>query len=43
MHGGNSPGAPIGNKNARKHGGYSAKTMAAVRYLKTIARLVKDF
>ncbi|WP_366514055.1 hypothetical protein [Rhizorhabdus sp.] len=42
MHGGTNPGAPIGNRNARKHGGYSADTLAAVRYLKEIARLVRD-
>jgi len=42
MHGGTNPGAPIGNLNARKHGGYSAKTMAAARYLKMIARLVRQ-
>ena len=36
-----NPGAPIGNRNARKHGGYSAKAMAAARYLKMIARLVR--
>ena len=42
MHGGTNPGAPIGNRNARKHGGYSAKTMAAARYLKMIARLVQQ-
>jgi len=41
MHGGTNPGAPVGNHNARKHGGYSAKTKAAVRYLKMIARLVR--
>lgn len=42
MHGGTNPGAPIGNRNARKHGGYSAKAIEAVRYLKAIARLVRD-
>ena len=42
MHGGTNPGAPIGNRNARKHGGYSAKTMAGARYLKMIARLVRQ-
>ncbi|MES2496388.1 MAG: hypothetical protein V4618_09750 [Pseudomonadota bacterium] len=42
MHGGTNPGAPIGNSNARKHGGYSAKTIAAVHYLRAIARLVQD-
>jgi hypothetical protein len=39
MHGGTNPGAPIGNRNARKHGGYSAETKAAVRLLKAYARL----
>ncbi|WP_369815839.1 hypothetical protein [Erythrobacter sp. QSSC1-22B] len=42
MHGGTNPGAPKGNQNARKHGGYSAKTLEAVRYMKAIARLVRD-
>lgn len=42
MHGGKGSGAPRGNRNARKHGGYSAKTLEAVRYLKAIARLVRD-
>ena len=42
LHGGLSPGAPKGNQNARKHGGYSAKTMAAVRYVKAMARLVRE-
>ena len=42
MHGGTNPGAPKGNQNARKHGGYSAKTLEAMRYVKAIARLVRD-
>ena len=42
MHGGTNPGAPIGNRNARKHGCYSASAMAAARYLKMIARLVRQ-
>lgn len=42
MHGGTNPGAPRGNQNARKHGGFSAKTLEAVRNLKAIARLVRD-
>jgi uncharacterized protein YjcR len=42
MHGGTNPGAPNGNRNARKHGAYSAKTIAAVRFLKQIARVVRD-
>jgi hypothetical protein len=29
MHGGKGSGAPAGNRNARKHGGYSAKTKEA--------------
>jgi hypothetical protein len=33
--------APQGNRNAWKHGGYSAKTMAAARYLKGIAGLLR--
>lgn len=41
MHGGTNPGAPKGNRNARKHGGRSAEAIAAVRYLKGIARLVR--
>jgi len=42
MHGGTNPGAPKGNQNARKHGGYSAKTLEAVRWLREIGRLVGD-
>lgn len=42
MHGGTNPGAPKGNQNARKHGGYSAKTLEAVRYVKAMARLVRE-
>ena len=42
MHGGKGSGAPIGNRNARKHGGYSAETKEAVRFIKSIARLVRD-
>lgn len=41
MHGGTNPGAPAGNSNARKHGGRSARAMAAARYLREIARMVK--
>ena len=42
MHGGTNPGAPEGNSNARKHGGRSARAMAAARYLREIARLVRE-
>jgi len=42
MHGGTNPGAPKGNRNAWKHGGRSADAMAAARYLREIARAVKE-
>lgn len=42
MHGGTNPGAPSGNRNARKHGGYSAKTLEAVRLVKAMARLARE-
>ena len=42
MHGGTNPGAPKGNRNAHKHGGRSAATLAAARYLKLIARLLRS-
>jgi len=37
-----NPGAPAGNRNARKHGGYSAKAKAAARFLESIARALQD-
>jgi hypothetical protein len=40
MHGGTNPGAPTGNRHAYKHGGYTAKTKAAARYLRNLARLL---
>jgi uncharacterized protein YjcR len=33
MHGGPSPGAPKGNKNALKHGWYSAEAIALRRHI----------
>jgi len=42
MHGGTNPGTPVGNRNAWKHGGYSANTMAAARFLKAVARIVRQ-
>jgi uncharacterized protein YjcR len=42
MHGGKGSGAPAGNRNARKHGGYSAKTKEAVRFVKAVARIVRE-
>ncbi|WP_430429218.1 HGGxSTG domain-containing protein [Parasphingorhabdus sp.] len=37
MHGGASTGAPKGNRNAWKHGAYSAETSVATRFLKEVA------
>ena len=39
MHGGKSPGAPKGNKNAFKHGHYTAEAIASRR---EIAKLLRD-
>ena len=39
MHGGLSPGAPNGNKNALKHGRYTAEAIANRR---TIAVLLRE-
>ena len=39
MHGGMSPGAPKGNKNALKHGHYTAKAIASRR---EIARVLRE-
>jgi hypothetical protein len=39
MHGGMSPGAPKGNKNAFKHGHYTAEAIASRR---EIAKLLRD-
>jgi glucans biosynthesis protein len=36
MHGGKSPGAPKGNKNAWKHGYYSAESIAMRRALRAL-------
>jgi uncharacterized protein YjcR len=38
MHGGMSPGAPKGNKNALKHGRYTAE---AIAYRRSIAELIR--
>ena len=49
MHGGKSPGAPRGNKNALKHGLYTAdsiadrrKIAALIRSMKGLAELVEE-
>ena len=36
MHGGKSPGAPKGNRNAWKHGYYSAETMAVRKLVRQL-------
>ena len=41
MHGGTSPGAPIGNANARKHGHYTAEAMAERRDITALIRGMK--
>ncbi len=41
MHGGTSPGAPIGNTNALKHGRYTAKTIAERRELAALLRTMR--
>ena len=38
MHGGKSPGAPKGNKNALKHGRY---TVEAITFRRSIAELIR--
>jgi hypothetical protein len=42
MHGGANSGPPAGNRNAWKHGGRSADTIAAARWLRRVAKLVAD-
>jgi hypothetical protein len=47
MHGGKSPGAPKGNRNAWKHGSYSgaakAERFLVQRLLKNVSSLRKSF
>lgn len=38
MHGGTNPGAPKGNKNALKHGLYTAEAIETRRYLSMLRR-----
>jgi len=42
LHGGKSPGAPKGNKNALKHGKYTAEAIAERRYIRSMLRLTKE-
>jgi uncharacterized protein YjcR len=41
LHGGLSPGAPKGNRNALKHGRYSAKAIASRREVAALVRAMK--
>lgn len=41
MHGGKSPGAPIGNDHARKHGHHTADAIAERRELATLIRSMR--
>jgi len=41
MHGGLSPGAPRGNKNAFKHGRYTAEAIANWREVAALVRAMK--
>ena len=41
MHGGKSPGAPIGNDHARKQGHYAADAIAERRELATLIRSIR--
>ena len=41
MHGGTNPGAPMGNRNAWKHGGRSAEAEEAARFIRAMAWLPK--
>jgi hypothetical protein len=41
MHGGTSPGAPKGNKNALKHGRYTAEAIAVRREVAVLLRAMK--
>ena len=41
MHGGPSPGAPKGNRNAYKHGRYTAEAIARRRELAALLRVMR--
>jgi uncharacterized protein YjcR len=42
MHGGLSPGAPKGNKNAFKHGQYSGEAIARRREVAALLRAMRE-
>jgi len=43
MHGGMSPGAPKGNKNALKHGRYTNEAIAERRKISELMKAIKAF
>ncbi len=42
LHGGTSPGAPAGNKNALKHGRYTAEAIARRREISALIRVMNQ-
>jgi len=42
MHGGTNPGAPLGNRNAWKHGWRSVESLRAAAYLNKVAKEVRE-
>ena len=42
MHGGKSPGAPRGNRNAWKHGHYSTEAIALRKYIRQLLSDLKE-
>ena len=42
MHGGGSPGAPTGNKNALKHGRYTGNAIEGRRHFSALIRMMKS-
>jgi hypothetical protein len=43
MHGGPSPGAPKGNRNALKHGRYTVEAIARRREIAALIKAVRTF
>jgi hypothetical protein len=43
MHGGPSPGAPKGNRNAFKHGRYTAEAIAERKRIADLVRDIREF
>jgi hypothetical protein len=41
MHGGTNPGAPKGNRNAFKHGRYTAESIASRREVSALIRAMR--